>query len=334
MLDKFKTTTLYYIIKTARPRQWIKNFSLYAALIFSGFFFYVPTDAPAYFWTVSYTFFVFCILTSSIYFINDIVDYEADKQHPFKKKRPIPSGKLSKKLAMWIAALGLITVAIFSYQLSPFFQILALSYLLLQILYSKKLKNIPILDVASIATGFLIRIYAGSVVVNLHMSVWFLLTVISASLFLAVGKRQSERTLLLGRDGATNKDFEISTKETIGSTRITLKRYSQRLLDQYTGMFANATWLTYAIFAFQNEIDAPRAKVASIYSLLPKALHTQKLLMVTIPLVIFGVMRYLQLVYESNQGESPEKVLLKDKPLLFTVGLFGIMVMIITYVLT
>ena len=332
--NKVTQTTLFYIIKTARPRQWIKNIALYAALVFSGFFFYIPADAPAYFVTVSYAFFVFCILTSSIYFINDIVDYEADRQHPFKKKRPIASGKLSKKLATFIAVLGLITVAIFSYKLSLFFQILALTYLLLQILYSKVFKHIPILDVVSIATGFLIRIYAGAVVVNLHMSVWFLLTVISASLFLAVGKRQSERTLLLGRSGATDSDFELATQKTIGSTRITLKRYSQRLLDQYTGMFANATWLTYALFAFQNEIDAPRSDITSFYTFLPKALHSQKLLMVTIPLVIFGVMRYLQLVYESNQGESPEKVLLKDKPLLITVFLFGLLVMGITYILT
>lgn len=334
MKQRFNSTTLYYLIKTARPRQWIKNTALYASLIFSGFFFYDPKDAPAYLLTVTYAFFVFCILTSSIYFINDIVDYEADKQHPFKKKRPIASDKLSRKLATWMAILGLVTVAIFSYQLSPFFQILAFAYLALQILYSKKLKHIPILDVVSIATGFLIRIYAGAVVVNLHMSVWFLLTVISASLFLAVGKRQSERTLLLGKQNANNSGLEINPNHTIGTTRVTLKRYSQRLLDQYTGMFANATWLTYAIFAFQNEIDAPRAKIASLYSFLPKALHSQKLLMITIPLVIFGVMRYLQLVYESNEGESPEKVLLKDKPLLFTVFLFGALVMIITYLLT
>jgi decaprenyl-phosphate phosphoribosyltransferase len=334
MFNQFKDTSLFYIIKTARPRQWIKNLALYAALIFSGFFFYQPADAPSYFLTVTYAFFVFCILTSSIYFINDIIDYEADKQHPFKKKRPIASGKLPINLAKWVSLLGLITVAIFSYQLSLFFQILAASYLLLQLLYSTKLKHIPILDVASIATGFLIRVYAGSVVVNLHMSVWFLLTVISASLFLAVGKRQSERTLLLGRNGASDDNLNNPNQNAIGSTRITLKRYSQRLLDQYTSMFANATWLTYAIFAFQNEIDAPRAKIASLYTFLPKALHTQKLLMITIPLVIFGVMRYLQLVYESNQGESPEKVLLKDKPLLFTVGLFGLLVMVITYVLT
>jgi len=202
-----------------------------------------------------------------------------------------------------------------------FFKLLVLGYLLLQFAYSKKLKHIPIIDVVSIASGFLIRIYAGAVVVNLHMSVWFLLTVVSASLFLAVGKRQSERTLLNGQ-------------KNIGDTRVTLKRYSQRLLDQYTSMFANATWLTYALFAFQNEISAPRQKIALFYSFLPRALQSQKLLMLSTPFVIFGVMRYLQLIYERNQGESPEKVLLKDKPLLITVALFGFIVMTVTYFLT
>lgn len=317
----FKKSLLYFAIKTARPRQWIKNLAIYAALVFSGFFFYVPNVGPSYFATVSYTFIVFCVLTSSIYYINDIVDYESDKQHPFKKKRPIASGELSRKTATLIAIAGLIVTAVLTIPLPLFFKLLAFSYLILQFLYSKMLKHIPIADVVSIASGFLIRIYAGAVVVNLHMSVWFLLTVVSASLFLAVGKRQSERTLLKGQ-------------ENIGETRVTLKRYSQRLLDQYTGMFANATWLTYALFAFQNEISAPRQKIAFIYSFLPKALQSQKLLMLTIPLVIFGVMRYLQLIYESNQGESPEKVLLNDKPLLITIAAFGVIVMTVTYVLT
>lgn len=319
--NPIRDTFIFAVLKTARPQQWIKNVALFAALVFSGFFFFVPADGTSYFATVSYAFVVFCVLTSSIYFINDIVDYESDKLHPFKKKRPIASGKLDRKIAMAIAVAGLVTVFILSFWLPLFFKVLAFAYFALQIAYSKKLKHIPIVDVVSIATGFLIRIYAGAVVVNLHMSVWFLLTVISASLFLAVGKRQSERTLLFG-----------NTK--IGSTRVTLKRYSQRLLDQYTGMFANATWLTYSLFAFQNEISAPKKDVALFYTFLPKALHSQKLLMLSIPFVIFGVMRYLQLVYESNQGESPEKVLLNDKPLLLTAGLFGLIVMIVTYGLT
>ncbi|MCB9813002.1 MAG: UbiA prenyltransferase family protein [Pseudomonadales bacterium] len=317
----FNQSFVYLVAKTARPQQWIKNLALYAALVFSGFFFYHPAGEPSYFMTVSYAFVVFSILTSSIYFINDIVDFESDKQHPFKKKRPIASELLSRSSALKISLLGLFLVFILSTGLALFFRILLLAYFLLQILYSKKLKHIPIIDVVSIASGFLIRIYAGAVVINLHMSVWFLLTVVSASLFLAVGKRQSERTLL-------------GNESNIGTTRQSLKRYSQRLLDQYTGMFANATWLTYALFAFQNEISAPRQKIELIYTFLPKALHSQKLLMLTIPFVIFGVMRYLQLVYENNQGESPEKVLLNDKPLLITVGLFGAIVMFVTYILT
>jgi hypothetical protein len=143
------------------------------------------------------------------------------------------------------------------------------------------------------------------------MNVWFLLTVISASLFMAVGKRQSERTLL------SNNHVEFA--------RASLKNYSQRLLDQYTSMFATATWLTYAIFTFQSYtqgVNLLYEKFPELYFILPKTLHSQKLLMLTLPLVIFGVMRYLQLVYEENKGEAPEDILLKDKTLLTAVGLW------------
>ena len=314
------TALWYLLLKTVRPRQWIKNLALYAALVFSGFFFYVPNEGTPYFMTVSMAFVVFCLLASSVYIFNDISDAEVDKQHPFKSKRPIASGSLPIPIAAFFGITCLAAAFLLSLSLSGFFKLLMLAYLLLQILYSKKTKNIAILDVISIATGFLTRVYAGAVVVNLHMNVWFLLTVVSASLFLAVGKRQSERTLL----GETN----------IGNTRKTLKKYSQRLLDQYTGMFANATWLSYAIFAFQNNIVyamPANQRFPELYTILPRTLQSEKLLMLTLPLVIFGVMRYLQLVYEENRGESPELVLLKDGPLLTTVFLFAILVMTLIY---
>ncbi|PIY80349.1 MAG: decaprenyl-phosphate phosphoribosyltransferase [Candidatus Pacebacteria bacterium CG_4_10_14_0_8_um_filter_42_14] len=314
------TTTAYLILKSSRPRQWVKNAALYAALVFSGFLFYDPLDAVPYFVTVSIAVFIFTMLTSAVYLVNDIIDVEADRQHPFKKKRPIASGALPLSTAK-MAAFGLLGLVFVSSLFMPlFFRLLVITYILLQVFYARVLKHIPILDVASIALGFLIRIYAGAVVCNLHMSVWFLLTVISASLFLAVGKRQSERTLLKG-----NADIDM------GSTRKILKRYSERLLDQYTGMFATATWLTYAIFTFQNEMEAPRSQFATLYQYLPRALQTQKLLMFSVPFVIFGVMRYLQLVYESNQGESPERILFNDKPLLATVFFFGLAVIVILY---
>ncbi len=311
-------TLIYLILKSARPRQWIKNLALYAALIFSGFFFYQPAHQPPYFLTVTFAVFVFCILTSSIYIINDIIDVKADRLHPYKRRRPIASGALPIQLAACVAGIGLVAVFLTSMFLPPFFRLTVAGYFALQILYATHLKHIAIIDVLSIASGFLLRIYAGAVVVNLHTSVWFLLTVLSASLFLAVGKRQSERTLLKGQE--------------IGETRKTLKRYSERLLDQYTGMFANATWLTYALFAFQTESVPPQGDLLKVYTILPKALQSQKLLMLTVPLVIFGVMRYLQLVYEDNEGESPEKVVLRDKPLLTAIFLFGLVTMAVLYV--
>jgi 4-hydroxybenzoate polyprenyltransferase len=316
-----RDSLVYLLIKTARPRQWIKNLAMFAALVFSGFFFYNPVDSYSYFVIVSYAMLVFTVLTSSIYFINDILDYEADKNHPFKNKRPIASGKLSLPVAKIAAGAGLLLTAILAIPLPLFFKLLIIAYLVLQLLYSTTFKHMPILDVVSIATGFLIRIYAGAVVVNLHMSVWFLLTVISASLFLAVGKRQSERTLL-------------GAQAELGATRKILKRYSQRLLDQYTAMFANATWLTYALFAFQHEISRPDERIALLYAFLPRTLHSQKLLMFSLPFVILGVMRYLQIIYESSQGESPEKVIVNDKPLLIIVLLFGLTVLTTVYVLT
>lgn len=311
------TTYSWLLLRSSRPRQWIKNLSLYAALIFSGFFFYVPQSGVSYFVTVTYAFVVFCVLTSSIYLINDSIDYQSDRHHPFKRKRPIAAGQLPIKIALLAAIVGLITVFIMSLWLPIFFKLTTFAYFGLQMAYAVHLKHLPILDVVSIATGFLLRVYAGAVVVNLHTSVWFLLAVVSASLFLAVGKRQSERTLL------TNKK--------LGQTRQTLKRYTQRLLDQYTGMFANATWLTYAIFTFQRQPVTPVGPFLEIYTLLPRTLQSQKLLMLSVPFVILGVMRYLQLVYEDNEGESPERVLLRDRFLLVIVGCFVTTVFLTLY---
>lgn len=307
-------TLLFNTIKEFRPRQWIKNLSLYAALVFSGFFF-----QPGYFGSVTYAFIVFCLLSSAVYVVNDIVDAPADRAHPFKRKRPIASGAIPMPVARAIAIALFVIVALMSAPVSFFFLFLVAAYALLHIWYSFKLKHIPILDVMTIAAGFIIRVYAGAVIVNLHMSVWFLLTVISASLFLAVAKRQSERTLMQGA-GKNVKD-----------TRETLEHYSQRLLDVYAGMFANTTWLTYALYTFQRDEFSPEGRLIKYFALLPKTFTSQKWLMATVPLVIYGVMRYLQLAYEQNEGESPERVILRDRPLLVTAILGGAAVMLLLY---
>jgi hypothetical protein len=151
------------------------------------------------------------------------------------------------------------------------------------------------------------------------MDVWFLLTVISASLFLAVGKRRSEMTLLSG-SGIEAKNL-----------RTTLIHYTPELLDAYTSMFANTTWLTYALFSFLHPNFVAEGKVLKLFSILPKTLVAEKWLMATVPVVIYGVMRYMQLIYEKNQGESPHKVIMSDRPLISVVTLWGIMVITILY---
>ena len=305
---------LYQLFKTLRPRQWLKNTALFAPLIFSGFLFYSD-----YFYRVGLAFILFSATASSLYLINDILDMESDRKHPFKRKRPIASGELPISTALFVSILLMVISLSLSYFLSTFFFVTVLTYIALQITYSVYLKKIPILDVLTIAAGFVLRVYAGAFVIGIHMNVWFLLTVISASLFLAVGKRQSERTLLSG----------LGTDPS--SSRNTLQQYSQRLLDIYTGMFANTTWLTYALFAYQLQYVRLEGRLPTLFALLPLTLTTQKWLMATVPIVIYGVMRYLQLVYEQNKGESPERVLLSDKPLLTTVIIWGIMVIVIIY---
>ncbi len=315
MPRKNKTAHLLFaILKTTRPRQWFKNLSLYAALFYSGFLF-----ESNYFLNVTIATIIFTIITSSVYLFNDIIDAPQDKRHPFKKKRPIPAGDLPISLAAFISISSFLLGLFWAWNFRHFFFLIVLGYTLLHFCYTIWFKKIPILDVFSIATGFVLRVYAGALVVNLHMSVWFLLTVISLALFLAVGKRQSERTLLKGSEGG------------LEGHRATLSRYTTRLLDIYTGMFANATWLSYAIFSFNYSPVKPQGLLLSLYTIFPKTFNYEKLMMITVPLVIYGVMRYLQLVYEQNRGESPERVLLSDQPLIAAILLYGLTTFTIIY---
>jgi len=279
-VDKFVLIT-----KTIRVSQWVKNIAVFAPIVFSGFLF-----VPGYFAKVVWAFGLFCLLSSATYVFNDIVDIRSDRLHPFKKKRPIASGEIPIELAIFLFIflaglslwLGLST--------STFFLGVMGAYFVMNIMYSLWFKKVPILDVFIIAAGFVLRVYAGSFVINVHMDVWFLLTVVSASLFLAVGKRRSEMTLLTGAG--------IEAKQ----LRSTLVHYTPELLGAYTSMFANTTWLTYALFSFLHPPFTAEGKVLKLFSLLPRTLLVDKWLMATVPVVIFGVMRYMQLIYEKNEG--------------------------------
>ncbi|MDP3758854.1 MAG: UbiA prenyltransferase family protein, partial [Candidatus Daviesbacteria bacterium] len=296
-----------------RPRQWIKNFAVFAALILSGTLF-DPTNQLR---TLA-AFLLFCIFSSATYFLNDVFDIERDKLHPFKKKRPIASGIVPVPLAI-IIALTLIIISLpLSYALSPAFFFAALAYLTLQLFYSAYLKQVILIDVLVIAAGFVLRVYAGVWAIDAHLNVWFLLSVTSFALFLAIGKRRSERTLLPSQ---------------AARHRVTLLHYPENLLDSLTSMFANSTWLTYAFFAFLQPPIQARRVVSNLLGGFELPFTEAKYLMATVPVVLYAVMRYLYIIYEKKEGESPERVILTDTPLLAAVLTWGVLVLGIIYFL-
>ncbi len=301
------------LIRATRPRQWVKNFAIFAGLIFSGSLF-----DPIYQNKAIFAFLIFCGLSSASYLLNDVFDIERDRNHPFKKRRPIAQGIIPPQVAVFISLILIVILLPLSYNLSPLFFIASLLYLILQLFYSAYLKQIILLDVMVIAAGFVLRVFAGIWVTDAHLNVWFLLSIISFALFLAIGKRRSERTLM---------------QQHAPKHRETLLYYPENLLDILTSMFANSTWLTYAFFAFLQPPILVKGPITSLFDELNIPITEAKYLMATVPVVIYGVMRYLYIIYEKKEGESPERVLITDKPLLITVILWISMVVGIIYYL-
>lgn len=299
------------ILKTARPQRWVRNLSLFAALVFTGQLF-----DPVLFLRVAWAVIIFSIVSSTVYFFNDLIDASLDQRHPFKRKRPIASGQLPIPIAVFLTVVGFFISLFLALKLSYFFFLTCLAYFLLQTAYSVKLKQVGIVDLLVIATGFILRVYSGALVVDAHLSVWFLLCVIAVSLLLAVGKRRAELSLLM------DKAHEV---------RATLAGYPDELLNVWVGMFAIMTILSYILFTFEQPPVTPSYRLIPLLLVLPRALTVEKWLMITIPVVIYGVMRYLQLIYKKNQGEVPERILLTDVSLLSSVVLWGVLVVGVLY---
>ncbi len=294
------TNILIQMIRITRPVHWIKNLSLFAAIFFTSKLF-----EPRLLNTVSMAFLSFNFVTSASYILNDIIDAEKDRNHPVKKNRPIASGKLPVYIAAVEGLFLLLLAFVFSYKLNFLFHLSLTAYVVLQILYSTVLKNISILDILTIAFGFVIRIYAGAFVINAHLSVWFLLCVISAALFLAAGKRRSELNI---------------TESIGGTTRKALSKYSRELLNSYVTMFGNAAWLSWALFSF---FESPRASLGIWLFLaeISKTTTIDKILMSTIPIAIYGIMRYESIIFE-GKSEAPEKILIADRGLMISIFLW------------
>lgn len=304
---------LLAILKTIRPRQWLKNVAVFSPVFLTGNIFINEYTTRTFF-----AFIAFCFLSSSNYIINDILDSGSDKKHPFKKFRPVASGKLPIPLALIIS----ITLAVFglliSISLGNLFFILALIFIILQYSYSLLLKKISVIDILAITAGYFIRVYAGEAATGLHISVWLALAALSLALFLAIGKRRAELTLIQSYKGVLPQE-----------TRETLMHYSEKLLDTYTAMFANSTFVTYAFYTFLERPAFPGFFLRSVSDYSGDIIG-RKWMMATIPFVLFGIMRYMQLIYE-GEGESPEKILTSDKPLLTTVILWGAAAFIVVY---
>ena len=284
-----------YLI-TLRPKQWIKNSFVFAALIFSMNIFVLDLFIRS-----CLAFLIFCLAASGVYIINDIRDKDQDSRHPVKKSRPIASGKISVTGGYILSSILLIIALIFSYYLEFWLAVVVLIYIVNNFFYSYYLKNVVLIDVFMIALGFLLRVLGGAVVIDVEISSWLIICTILLSLFLGFSKRRHELILL-------NDEAE--------GHRAILKEYSPYFLDQMISVVTASTLIAYSLYTMSPEV-------------LKKFGNNN--LQFTIPFVLYGIFRYLYLVHQKEKGGSPTKVLLTDIPLLLNVGLWVISVVLIIY---
>jgi 4-hydroxybenzoate polyprenyltransferase len=285
------------LIQAMRPKQWIKNLVLFAGLVFDRQLSW-GNWAPILHTIAG--FLIFCALSGVVYIVNDIADVEADRQHPKKKERPIASGRLSIQAARIYAIILLLIIFSISYLLSKIFALLALIYLILNLLYSFWIKHIPLLDVLSVALGFVLRVGAGvALIVVTRFSPWLYLVTLLGSLYIGFGKRRTELAFLA---------------EKANTHRRVLDGYTLSMLDQYITIVSATTIIAYSLYTF----SAPN-------------LPENHAMMLTIPFVIYGIFRYLYLLQGTFRAGSPEEIFLTDRPMQVTVVLWGITVLFIFY---
>jgi 4-hydroxybenzoate polyprenyltransferase len=289
-------STAALLVLSLRPAQWTKNLFVLAGLLFGRRLF----DPESVLFAIA-AFGMFCALSSAVYLINDVLDRDADRVHPLKGARPIASGALQPRIALFAAGLLSAAAIVSALGLRPLLGIVASTYLILLVFYSMWLKHIVILDVLTIAAGFVLRAVAGAVAVDVPISHWLLVCTTLLALFLALSKRRHELTLLAG--GATEH-------------RRILEEYSPYLLDQMVGVVTASTLVAYAIYATSTETA--------------ERLGTDRLGL-TIPFVLYGIFRYLYLVHQKRGGGSPTEMLLTDRPLLICVGFWAACVVLILY---
>lgn len=298
-----------YIIEAARPNQWIKNLIIFTSITFAGKLF-----EPDLFLKTLIGFFILCLLSSTSYILNDVIDYPYDRKHPVKKFRPIASDKLSIPEATFVVFLLSLASLVVSISFSLPFFVLALFFLLLHFFYSLYFKRQPVLDIFVISFSFMIRAFSGQVLTGYHIQIWLLLTIFFVSLFIATVKRHAE-LVAHGRE-----------------TRESLYFYKEHLLDFLATTFATLTIVTYSLYTFLERPPLIETSLSQYFSYILPNLAARKWFMITIPLVVYGIARYAQLLYEKEQGERPERLITQDRHLLLTIILWGLVVIGLIYV--
>jgi len=296
--DQMHSSTLIQIVKAIRPKQWIKNTVVFAALIFAKQLFVLSSLVLSI-----CAFCLFCLVTGSVYLFNDVTDVEEDRQHPTKKKRPIASGELSTHTAMAAAVTMGILAVVMSFYLNPHFGVVVICYWMVNFAYSKYLKHVVIIDVMVIALGFVLRAVGGAVAIDVEISSWLIICTTLLALFLGFGKRRHELVLM---------------KENAKQHRKILEEYSPYFLDQIIAVLTASIVVTYSLYTMSSRVEMK--------------LQTSHLNL-TIPFVLYGIFRYLYLIHQKNRGGNPTSVLFTDKPLLINIALWFTTVCIILYFL-
>lgn len=284
-------------LKLMRVKQWVKNLFVFAPLVFSLHLFEFD-----YFEYSFYAFIFFCFASSIVYIINDIYDAEADRAHPLKKGRPIASGKISAKKGFLLAAFMFVILAIMLTYFSTKFIIVVAAFFLLNLAYTLFLKHIVLLDIFSIAAGFMLRVIGGGFAIDVPISNWLIITTMFISLFLAIMKRRSE--------------LELMEDENHLDSRKVLKHYSILFTDQMATIAAAGVIISYALYTVAIKTVAH--------------FGTENLIFTT-PFVVFGIFRYMYIVFQQHKGENASEVLVKDIPMLVNIVLYIIATVIIIY---
>lgn len=306
-----KKERLKIFLKAFRVNQWIKNFVVFTAIVFSGQLFNL-----AAFWQSVYAFLIFCLLSSTSYILNDIIDYPYDRKHPIKKNRPIASGKITLQEATFTVFVMTLVTLVISIFLSLKFFFLALIFILLHFFYSLYLKKHPVVDIFAISFSFVLRAFAGEVATGFHIPIYLLLTIFFVALFMATVKRHAE-LLIHGR-----------------GTRSSLSYYKEHLLDFLSNTFATTTIIAYSSYTyFFEKVPATNNFFTDFKKNLFPNFEARRWFMVTIPFVVYGISRYAQLLYERDEGEAPEKIIVHDKPLVGTIVAWAIVAIVLIYVL-